>query len=132
MRHRVWQTGWIVLILALGLFSRARTIGWPWWVTAYVGDTLWAWLVFLIIGWIWEHWATQRVMWCALTFAFVIEFSQLIQTPWLNSVRAQRGAALVLGQGFLWSDLICYTVGIVLGAWVERISGLHPTIDGKE
>jgi hypothetical protein len=28
---------------------------------------------------------------------------------------------LILGHGFLWSDLICYTVGGVLGWLVERM-----------
>ena len=120
MRKRSWQTVWIAIVLALGLFSRSHAVAWPWWVTAYVGDALWAWLVFLGIGWICSGWSTRRVALCALAFAFVIEFSQLIHSPWLDEFRAHRWAALVLGQGFLWSDLVCYVVGIAVGALVEQ------------
>jgi Protein of unknown function (DUF2809) len=121
-RTRIWQTSWIVAVLALGLLSRSRAVAWPWWVTAYVGDALWAWLVFLGFGWLWTRWSTWRVACCALAFSFVIEFSQLIHTPWLDALRANRFAALVLGQGFLWSDLVCYSVGIAIGAMVERFT----------
>jgi hypothetical protein len=55
-----------------------------------------------------------------LAFAFVIEFSQMFHTPWLDALRAHRLAALVLGQGFLWSDLACYAAGIAVGIYVER------------
>jgi hypothetical protein len=122
MRNRIRQTGWIVAVLALGLFSRSRIVAWPWWVTAYVGDVLWAWLVFLGIGWLWKSWPTRRVALAALAFAFVIEFSQMIHTPWLDALRANRLAALVLGQGFLWSDLVCYLAGIAVGALIERFT----------
>jgi hypothetical protein len=122
MRNRIQQTFWIVLVLATGLFSRSRAIEWPWWVTAFVGDALWAWLVFLGVGWLWTRWPIQRVAFVALAFAFVIEFSQMIHTPWLDALRANRLAALVLGQGFRWSDLICYAVGIAIGALVERFT----------
>ena len=55
-------------------------------------------------------------------FALVIETSQLFHTPWLDALRANRFAALVLGQGFLWSDLLCYAVGIALGVVMERLA----------
>jgi hypothetical protein len=28
---------------------------------------------------------------------------------------------LVLGQGFLWSDLVCYAVGVSLAALIDRL-----------
>ncbi len=111
----------MVFVLALGLSSRSRVIVWPWWVTAYVGDALWAWLVFLGFGWLWTRWSTRRVALCALAFSLVIEFSQLLHTPWLDGLRANRFAALVLGQGFLWGDLVCYAAGIAFGVIVERV-----------
>ena len=106
--------------MALGLFTRSRIVHWPWFVTAYVGDALWAWLVFLGIGWIWLRWPTSKVAVGALLFALAIEFSQLYHAPCLDALRSNRLAALVLGQGFLWSDLVCYLVGITIGAIFER------------
>ncbi len=127
MRQRIPQTILIGLVMSLGLFTRSRVIHWPWFVTAYVGDALWAWLVFLGIGWMWLRWPTNKIALGALLFAFGIEFSQLYHAPWLDALRANRMAALVLGQGFLWSDLVCYAVGITIGALVERRFFLRST-----
>ena len=57
----------------------------------------------------------------ALIFSYSIEISQLYQAPWINAVRNTKIGALALGHGFLWSDLICYTVGIALGVLLEVI-----------
>ena len=49
------------------------------------------------------------------------EFSQLYRAPWIDAVRATRLGALVLGQGFLWSDLWCYAAGVTLAAGIDWI-----------
>jgi hypothetical protein len=62
---------------------------------------------------------THRAFYIALLLSYGIELSQLYQAPWLNSVRDTRLGGLLLGHGFLWSDLFCYTVGIALGAAID-------------
>jgi hypothetical protein len=56
----------------------------------------------------------------ALGLAFSVEFSQLYHAPWIDSIRQTTLGGLVLGSGFLWTDLVCYTVGIAIGAFLER------------
>ena len=51
---------------------------------------------------------------------FTVEVSQLYHTPLLDAVRQTTPGALVLGQGFLWSDLVCYVVGAGAAARVDR------------
>ena len=53
--------------------------------------------------------------------AFTIEASQVLHLPWLDALRATQAGALVLGQGFLWSDLLCYGVGAGLAVFVDRL-----------
>jgi hypothetical protein len=48
----------------------------------------------------------------ALAISFAVEVSQLHHVPWLDALRSTRLGALALGQGFLRSDLLCYTVGV--------------------
>lgn len=94
----------------------------------YAGDTLWALMVYWLCCAAGRGFAGRfparclrwQVMLAALLFAFAIEFSQLSQALWLQSLRATRLGALVLGHGFLLSDLVCYTVGIVIGAGLDR------------
>ena len=61
----------------------------------------------------------------ALGIAVLVEVSQLIHTPGLDALRQNSFVALVLGQGFLWSDLACYTVGAAGAVLLDR--ALHRT-----
>jgi hypothetical protein len=45
--------------------------------------------------------------------------SQLHHAPWIDAIRNTRPGALVLGYGFLWSDLACYVAGVAIAAGVE-------------
>ena len=50
----------------------------------------------------------------ALITSFAVEFSQMLTMPWLVRVRSTFLGHMLLGQGFLWSDLLAYTLGIVV------------------
>nr|WP_255486929.1 DUF2809 domain-containing protein [Mucilaginibacter sp. SP1R1] len=56
----------------------------------------------------------------SLLFCYGIEFSQLYKATWINELRHTLFGHLVLGEGFLWSDLLCYTVGVAIGVWMDR------------
>ncbi len=109
-------------MICLGLLSRSKHIPLPAFIAAYAGDTLWALLVFLSFGWFFPARSTIHVALYAAAFSLGIELSQLYHAPWLDALRAHRLAALVLGQGFLWSDLVCYAGGIALGAVLEQLA----------
>ena len=55
----------------------------------------------------------------ALGIATTVELSQLYRAPRIDAARATRGGALVLGEGFLWSDLGCYVIGVALAAALD-------------
>ena len=78
---------------------------------------------------------TARLALGAAAFALAIELSQLYHAPWLDAVRATRPGALILGFGFLWSDLACYAVGIALAAlidcllfWARQTANRYPLV----
>jgi len=50
-----------------------------------------------------------------IAISFSVEFSQVYQAQWLDTIRGTRVGALFLGVGFKWSDLPCYTVGCLMG-----------------
>ena len=70
----------------------------------------------------------RKSLWTAvllsLLFSFGIEFSQLYQADWINAIRHTMLGALVLGKGFLFADLVRYTVGIIIAALLDKIK--HP------
>ena len=50
----------------------------------------------------------------------LVEFSQLYQAPWINQRRHTVPFNFILGQGFLWSDLVAYAIGAGGMWWVDR------------
>ena len=89
-------------------------------MAAYAGDTLWALVAFLGIGLLLPRASTWRVAALAMSFSVMIEVSQLYHAPWIDSIRGTTLGALVLGHGFLWSDLACYAVGVGIGVLIEE------------
>ncbi len=59
----------------------------------------------------------------ALTFSLCIEVSQLYHASWIDTVRGTRVGGLVLGYGFLWSDLARYAAGVGIGVFGEVAVG---------
>ncbi len=119
---RAWTIYLLALgvIIALGLWSRRIVEGEPSFFSEYAGDTLWALMVYVGIGLLRPRWPIGRVAVAALLFSFGIEISQLYHAPWIDRIRHTTLGGLVLGYGFLWSDLLCYATGITIGMVLER------------
>lgn len=105
-----------VATIVLGLATRRFRGVLPDAVGAYAGDVLWAAMVYLLMAAAWPRASIRRVAAGAAIFALAIELSQLYDAPWIDAVRQTRIGGLVLGFGFLWSDLACYAAGLALAA----------------
>jgi len=120
-RNRLVYSLLAVITILSGLASRQFAACLPQWVESYPGDALWALMVFLLVGFWFHRKSTLWVALAALAFSYCIEISQLYHAPWIDAIRANRLGGLVLGFGFLWSDLVCYTVGVGFGVVMEKI-----------
>ena len=120
-RNRYLYFVFIVLTILAGLASRHFAHMLPKWTTLYLGDALWALMVFFIVGFLLKRRNSSTIALFAIAFSFCIEISQLYHAPFIDSVRATRLGGLILGFGFLWTDLLCYVVGISVGFCLEWI-----------
>jgi hypothetical protein len=120
-RSRITYLIVMIAVIILGLASRRYARLLPEFIAAYAGDTLWALTAFLGIGLLFPRWTTLRVCVAALLFAFSIEVSQLYHSAWIEQIRHTRIGGLILGYGFLWSDLVCYGAGISIGCVLELL-----------
>ncbi len=122
-RSRVALGVCMLLVIALGLGSRtAEARLWlPRFLTAYAGDTLWASLVYLCVLFLGPGLSVPRAAAWALGLSVLDELSQLLHPPWLDALRSHPLVALVLGRGFLFSDLVCYATGVVIAAGLDRL-----------
>jgi len=105
----------IILTVITGLLSRHYSV-----IPLFIGDVLWALMVYFIMRFLLIHKSIKTITIYSLLFCYGIEFSQLYKTPWIDNLRHTLFGRLVLGDTFLWGDLLSYTVGIVIGILVDR------------
>jgi hypothetical protein len=117
-RERVRLAAAALAVIPLGLLTRAD-LPLPALVASYGGDTLYATLVYLLVALAWNRQPAWRLGLLALGLCVAVELSQLVQAPWLDALRGTLPGRLVLGAGFLWSDLVCYAVGALLGVTLD-------------
>lgn len=108
-----------IAVLFSGLASRRFRSVLPTFVAEYAGDTLWALMLFLLASTLLTDRPVLKRAAASLALAFLVEISQLYHAPWIDSIRQTTLGGLVLGFGFLWTDLVCYSVGIATGSLTE-------------
>ena len=109
----------IALVCLLGTGSRRYAQALPGLIAAYAGDTLWALVAFLGIGLVLPRASTRTIACLAMAVSVAVEISQLYHAPWIDSIRQTTLGGLILGFGFLWSDLACYAVGVGFGVMID-------------
>ena len=107
----------IIITIALGLFSRSTFI--PLLIYPYLGDALYAVMIYFIVTFIAPKTSFHKTSIISILICYTIEFSQLYQAPWISELRHYTLVKLVLGQGFLWTDLVSYLLGTILGFSID-------------
>lgn len=111
----------VLLSVSFGLASRRLDLGIPAEVNLYLGDAIWALMVYFGFRMFWPRLAIIWSAILALSFSFAIEISQLYQADWINEIRQTLLGGLILGFGFLWSDLVAYSIGVVFGFGIDYL-----------
>jgi hypothetical protein len=104
----------IISVIILGILSRMID-GIP----TFFGDTLYAVMVYFGMRMIFVNFNIQKTAILALLFCFAIEFLQLYRAEWILAIRRTTLGHYALGQGFLWSDLGYYTLGIIIAFLID-------------
>ncbi|MEH7787291.1 DUF2809 domain-containing protein, partial [Bacillus thuringiensis] len=118
-RNRVVYALFTIVVIILGLSSRKFAFALPHLLNDYLGDALWALMIFTGFGFLFPKTETKKLAFISLMFCYGIEASQLYHAEWIDSIRATTLGGLVLGYGFLWSDLVAYTIGVGVGILCE-------------
>lgn len=109
----------ILICILIGLSSR-YTAFYPQVIQSHLGDVIWASMIYFGLRLFVKknHYLFSILL--ALLFCWLIEFSKLYQGDWLVEIRNTLLGGLILGKGFLWIDLLRYTVGVALAYLVDR------------
>ncbi|WP_377865444.1 DUF2809 domain-containing protein [Bacillus sp. R86525] len=120
-RNRLLYAVFTIVVIILGLSSRKFAFALPDLLNEYLGDALWTLMIFVGFGFLFPKIETKKLAFISLIFCYGIEISQLYHAEWIDSIRATTLGGLVLGYGFLWSDLVAYTIGVGVGMFCEYI-----------
>lgn len=110
-RNRIILCIAFIVIVFFGLLSRSHRMP-PSFFVEYGGDTLWAAMMYIVFAFIKPRGKILYICLITLVFSYLIEFSQMLTWQWLVYLRTTP-FRYILGQGFVWSDLLCYTIGCV-------------------
>lgn len=86
----------------------------------YFPDTAWTMAVYCLLGLIFDRSPLFNGI-GALAVSYLVELSQLWHPAFLETLRATRVGGLILGYGFLWSDLLCYSAGALVSFVVHAL-----------
>ena len=111
-----------IIIMFMGLLSRKFMFIFPRNIAPFIGDMLWAMMVYFGFRFLFSKLNITKSLVLAFLFSFSIEISQLYQAQWINNIRNTIIGGLILGHGFLFEDLISYSIGIILGCVVDKLS----------
>jgi len=104
-----------LIVLFIGIVSREIVK-----IPLFFGDILYAVLIYIGIRFLFIHWNIYKTVIVSLLFCFSIEILQLVKFDWLVTLRTTILGQYILGQGFLWSDLICYFIGTTIAFISDR------------
>ena len=108
------------LVMLMGLLSRKFMFIFPKNIAPFIGDMFWAMMLYFGFRFLLPKLALLKSFNIALIFSFAIEISQLYQSDWINTIRKTTIGGLVLGHGFLWMDLISYTIGVIIAVIIDK------------
>ena len=100
-----------IFVMGVGLASRKFSTSGSF-LHDNVGDAIWAGMIYFGFRMILIDFEAKKSLVSAFVFSYLIEISQLYQADWINEIRRTFLGGLVLGFGFLWSDLVMCAVGI--------------------
>ncbi|WP_433766105.1 DUF2809 domain-containing protein [Flavobacterium ginsenosidimutans] len=104
-------------IIILGILSRKISF-----IPLWIGDFLYAVMIYFLVRIILPFKKAFSIFFLSLLICYGIEFLQLYQSEWIVEIRKTLFGRYVLGQGFLWSDILAYTFGAFSAFILEQIA----------
>ena len=120
MKNRLIYVGLTVFTIIFALYLRSIWQHLPFFINVWIGDFLWATMLYWFCRIFFLSVESKKLALSLILFCWFIEASQSFHTPSLDAFRNTTFGGLLLGHGFLWSDIIAYTAGIICAYFVEN------------
>jgi hypothetical protein len=116
LKSRIYYFIIFLSIIFLGILSRKISF-----IPLWIGDFLYAVMIYFLVLIFLPFKKAFFIALISLLICYGIEFLQLYQAEWIIELRKTLFGRYVLGQGFLWSDILAYTFGITVSLAAEKI-----------
>lgn len=110
----------IFITIILGLASRYFSSLLASWVNVYLGDILYGLMFYYIFSFIFINSDRKKLLLITIIYLSFIEVSQLYRNEFLDNLRNTLIGHLVLGKGFLLSDIFSYILGSLIGYFTDK------------
>jgi hypothetical protein len=90
-------------------------------VREYGGDVAWSGAFLFLVRAVFIHSPVYKLAIACYALGVLDECSQLLTFKWIVAARSTYFGRLMLGVGFVWSDLLCYAIGVLLAFLVIQI-----------
>ncbi|WP_291107012.1 DUF2809 domain-containing protein [Flavobacterium sp. UBA6195] len=114
--NRLYYLSALTITLILGILSRKIND-----IPLFIGDILYAVLIYFGFRFLIMDSKKSTSLLLSLLFCFGIEILQLVQIDWLIAIRKTTLGHYILGEGFLWIDLLCYVVGTLMAYYLDKL-----------
>jgi hypothetical protein len=115
-KNRLYYFIILIAVIFLGIISRELSF-----IPLCIGDLLYAVMIYILVTIVLISKKGIQIVIISLLICYGIEFLQLYQGEWMIGIRKTLFGRYVLGQGFLWSDILAYTLGIFTAYIIEKI-----------
>lgn len=106
----------LISVIFLGIISRKIDF-----IPLCIGDFLYALMIYILTRIFLIKNKPILIAIFSLLICYSIEILQLYQADWIITLRKTLFGRYVLGQGFLWTDIIAYTLGVAIASIIEKI-----------
>ena len=107
-----------IFCIWLAIATRTHAAWFHPFIAEYGGDTIWAGMFLFFLRIFFGKTALWKLALINVGLGVADEVLQLYHAPWIESIRHTRIGGLMLGFGFLWSDIVCYAVGTLLAYFI--------------
>lgn len=119
MKHKIIYFFTALLTVFCGLLVRAKRAWLPEYINFWLGDALYAFMIYYLVSVLPLKLRAKTKFTLAFLLCCCVELSQLYQAEWINMVRHTLPGRLILGSGFLWSDIAAYLTGVAAACCVD-------------
>jgi Protein of unknown function (DUF2809) len=114
MKLKILYTAIFIFCVWLALATRQYTGFFHPLIVTYGGDIIWAGMFLFFMRIFFLHTSLLKLAVICYAIGVAVEFLQLYEGAWYVQLKQYYIGRLLLGVGFLWSDLLCYAIGTVL------------------